>query len=85
MIEIETKMEYCKNDLDGVILRDASGEMEDMKFVPHRTCRIKLMPWSGWHCSACGELATLTGSDEKFKNLNFCPSCGAEVVHRDWS
>ena len=59
MIEFEVDMEYCQDDLDYVILHDEMGEMEDMKFVPHRTCRIKLMPWSGWHCSAFGELGGL--------------------------
>lgn len=45
-----------------------------------RTCTMTLKHFSGWHCSACGELATLTGTDETFRNLNYCPSCGAKVV-----
>lgn len=86
MVEFDVDMGYLEDadELDCVILHDENGEMGDMMFIPHRICSIKLKQWSGWHCSSCGELATLTGSDETFRNLNFCPACGAEVVHRGW-
>lgn len=92
MIEIETKMEYCKNDLDGVILRDASGEMEDVKFVPERTTQIENCFSDVWiehhaqlnHCVECNNWFIYCYEDEEGWTgdliPSYCPHCGARAI-----
>ena len=76
MIELDVDMEYCLDaDMLGyIILHDENGEMDDMVFVPERTCRII---WNEtdktWECNSCGGAVGL-------KEVYFCESCGAKVV-----
>ena len=76
MIEFSIDMEYCldRNKLDCVILHDENGEMDDMVFVPERTCglRSRLTGMYCYECSKCGR-----GMKADWA---YCPNCGAKVV-----
>lgn len=74
MIELDVDMEYCLDvDMLGcIILHDENGEMDDMVFVPERTCRWEHIEGT-WFMSECGKRYDRVVPD------NYCPNCGAKV------
>lgn len=48
---------------------------QGMKFVKERTCKDIYRYIEFFECSECHAVA-----EDKFGNVNFCPSCGAKVV-----
>ena len=79
MIEFSIGMKYCldRNRLDCVILHDESEEMDDMVFVPRRTCRMVKPDWGGPKCrdKVCSEC----GAPFQTWGEKYCSHCGAEV------
>ena len=56
MVEFEVDMEYCKDELDCVILHDENGEMEDIKFVPESKDFLKeVYDWAYFNMECCDE------------------------------
>lgn len=49
MVEFEVDMEYCKDELDCIILHDENGEMDDVKFVPEQSIIINGETSDGYH------------------------------------
>ena len=49
------------------------GEYREVKY-----CDVRLVPMSGYHCSACGELVTLYDGNDMLRRVRYCPCCGAE-------
>lgn len=83
MVEFDVDIGYLEEtgELDCVILHDENGEMEDIKFVPERTCH-KANDSSDKHpfsieicCSECGNAIS------KLKIGEYC-KCGAKIVRQ---
>lgn len=85
MVEFEVNMAYLEEygELNCVILHDENGEMDDVKFVPLRTCYAEAdyiycegmedeIYWND-KCSECHERM-----GEPIPN--YCPHCGAIVI-----
>lgn len=49
-------------------------------YVEEKTCKIRLMPMSGYHCMACGELVTLYDANDMLRRVSYCPCCGRRVL-----
>lgn len=88
MLEFIIGMKYCldRNRLDCVILHDEREEMDDMIFVPERTCRMEHNERKrGVYCSHCGKrmdsfVCNNYGDGTMEYAYPFCCKCGAEVM-----
>ena len=81
-IEFDVDMECCMDAdmLDGVILHDENGEMDDLVFVPERTCRNEAYLYSPGLLFVCSECTRATDEYEHIPLIGEYCRCGAKRV-----
>lgn len=72
--ELKNVIEWLKTDFD-VIKADVAPVRHGRWLNP-----TKLFPYYDWKCSECGcEEYRQTGSNGQYREMNFCPNCGAKM------